>query len=251
MPSSSDQATPGEHRETSGAFDALRSALLWLASLSLLVVLGSVYIVATFFRPASRLDGFARFIARAVLRAAGQRLTISGDIPSPSDRSVLYVFNHASILDAMLVVAVIPEHFAAVGKAEQFRVPFWGALIRRFGLVPLERQRLDQAIHSLDVLGECLGRGTSLMISPEGTRSRDGALLPFKKGPFHVALRHRVPLVPIVFEGAWESKHLDSWLLRPGHIRATFLPAVTPQDGETVDSLRERTRQAFLGAGCR
>ena len=97
------------------------------------------------------------------------------------------MFNHTSLLDTFIVVALIPEFTGAIGKKEQFKIPIWGAVLRRWGVVGIERDNVAEAVRSLGAVEEAVKSGVSLLIAPEGTRSPDGTLGVFKKGPFHVA----------------------------------------------------------------
>ena len=127
----------------------------------------------------------------------------------------LYMFNHASMLDTLIMIAIIPEYTMAIGKAEQFDVPIWGTLIKRWGAVLIHRQDLQRAIKQLDTVSNALRQGDSLLISPEGTRSPDGRLLAFKKGPFHVAMNQPTPIVPVAIVGHCQEKESCWYCPRP------------------------------------
>ena len=129
-------------------------------------------------------------------------------------------------------------------KQEQFSVPLWGWLLRRWGVVPLDRAKLKSAIRSLGKVEESVRAGRSLLISPEGTRSPDGRLLPFKKGPFHVASGTGAPLVPILIDGAHRSKPRSGWHLYPGTIRVR-VESILPSAGTSPDELRTRAESMF------
>ena len=154
------------------------------------------------------------------------------------------------MLDTLILGAVIPHFFGAVGKAEQFDLPFWGTLIRRWGAIPLKRDHLEEAIESLNLASERLAEGGAILISPEGTRSRDGSLQPFKKGPFHLALQNQAEIIPLSIEGSFAAKRRGSWVLRPALIQVSPLPTIRITENETVDSLRHRAWQAFQTSPC-
>ena len=220
--------------------------LLWIGSMSFFVVFATLYMLVSLPFPRGASRPLAWFACRGTLVFAGQRLEIKGRVPDVSAGPYVYLFNHTSILDAPVLISAVPEFFGAVGKAEQFKVPGWGRLVRRYGVIPLERSNLKNAIRSLDAAGEELEAGLSLLISPEGTRSKDGRLLPFKKGAFHVAMQRQRPMIPVVIHGAYEGKSLGSWHLRPGTIRVEMGPPIHAQEGESVDELRDRTRDYFV-----
>jgi 1-acyl-sn-glycerol-3-phosphate acyltransferase len=175
---------------------------------------------------------------------SGQILSVGGAFPAREDGPFVYVFNHASILDTFAVIAAIPRFTGAVGKKEQFELPVWGWILRRWGVVPIDRSDRATAIESLDRVQHAVRGGLSLLIAPEGTRSPDGSLGTLRKGAFHIALNTESTIVPLAIHGAFRAKNKGSWSLRPGRIRVAVLPGLTPgRDSMTdVESLREATR---------
>ena len=224
------------------------SLALWAMSVAYFGLCALLYLIASLVLSAQTVWPLAVMACRGVLVTMGQRLVILGEPPASEARPCIYVFNHTSILDTFIVVSMIDEFFAAVGKAEQFQIPVWGRLVRRWGVVPLERAHLTEAIASLDRVGTSLAEGRSLLIAPEGTRSPDGSLLPFKKGAFHLAMNHQAPIVPIVIQGAHDAKHRGDWRLRPGTLSASFGPPIIPSPDESVDALCARTQAYFEDA---
>jgi 1-acyl-sn-glycerol-3-phosphate acyltransferase len=176
------------------------------------------------------------------------RLRVVGEFPDLRAGPYIYIFNHTSMLDPMITVAAIPEHIGAIGKAEQFSMPLWGTLIRRWGAVPIQRSDLPNAIQSLDQVEAAIAGGLSLLISPEGTRSPDGSLLPFKKGPFHLAANTGVPMVPMAITGAFAAKQRGSWILRPATLTVQVGPPIWVGDAEdsTPEGLRDLAHRRLL-----
>ena len=155
------------------------------------------------------------------------------------------MFNHTSMLDTFICIAVIDEWMGAVGKKEQFRIPIWGGILRKWGAVPLDRQNLNKAKGQLNDVVLFLQAGKALLIAPEGTRSSTPTLQTLKKGPFHVALQSRAHIIPMHISGAFEAKNIHSWRLRPGHIKISFRPPIQPQEDDNHLQLRERTTAAL------
>ena len=120
--------------------------MLWLSALAVFTVLGSIYFVSALFIAPKRLHGLARWGCRWMLWSAGIRLETKGSFPSSDSGPYVYVFNHSSLLDTFVVIALIPEWTAAIGKAEQFKVPLWGWILKRWGAVPIHRSDLNRAI---------------------------------------------------------------------------------------------------------
>ena len=224
------------------------SIFLWAVSSTLFLIFGLVYFFLSILVPPKWLHLFAKAICRLFLLGAGQWLRLENTFPNPAKGPYIYVFNHTSLLDTFILVSVLPEFTGAIGKKEQFSIPLWGWILKRWGVVPIDRKALRDAIRSLQVVEKSLQHGLSLLISPEGTRSLDGTLQSFKKGAFHVALHTQTPIVPICIFGAHSSKNRSSWRLRPGTIRVKVARTIVPSqlDSCTVESLRAETR-AVIG----
>ena len=124
--------------------------------------------------------------------------------------------NHASLLDIPMLLLAVPHTLRMVTKAELMRIPIWGRAMRQSGFIPIDRRDRARAIAQLDAAKALLAQGVSVWISPEGTRSRDGALQPFKKGGFHVAMDLGVPILPAWIEGTYAAMRPDSFLVHQG-----------------------------------
>ena len=245
MPSPSEQAT------RACVLERFFSALLWVSCLVTFIVAVSLYIALSLIITPARLHSVARVGCRVILASAGQRVRVSGAFPSVEGGPYIYVFNHTSLLDTFIMVSVLPEFVGAIGKREQFQMPLWGWALRRWGAVPISRDRLQDAINSLGEVERSVLAGRSLLIAPEGTRSPDGALGPFRKGPFHVALNTGAPVIPVRITGAYEAKSRGDWVLRSGRIDVHILEPVlsAEHDAHDVTGLRDEVRARFEAAG--
>jgi 1-acyl-sn-glycerol-3-phosphate acyltransferase len=225
------------------------SCLLWVSSIFSFIVFGLGFIVASFVTPVQWLQPLGRWVSRIILLAAGQLIEVTDAFPSPNKGPYIYMFNHTSLLDTFILIATIPEFTAAIGKAEQFKIPIWGHILRRWGAVPIHRGELSRAISALSAVEASLQSGRSLLISPEGTRSADGRLTTFKKGPFHVAMNVPTPIVPIAIVGAFKAKSKGSWLLRPNRIQVRIAPLIERSHSgfESKEKLSGVTRAAIAG----
>jgi 1-acyl-sn-glycerol-3-phosphate acyltransferase len=110
-------------------------------------------------------------------------------------------------------------------------------------LVPVDRSNREAAIESVRAAAEVLRHGLNMVIFPEGTRSVDGRLLPFKKGPFHLAMATGVPVVPVTILGTAECWPKGTWAMKPGTARLIFHPAVDPANFRDRDALMAAVRQ--------
>lgn len=223
------------------------SCLLWVSSILSFIVFGLGFILMSFVVPVQWLQPLGRWVSRGILIMAGQRIELIDDFPEPKNGPYIYMFNHTSLLDTFILIATIPEFTAAIGKAEQFKIPIWGYILKRWGAVAIHRSELNRAISALSAVEASLKSGRSLLISPEGTRSIDGRLQVFKKGPFHVAMNVPTPIVPIAIVGAFKAKRKGDWVLRPNTIRVHIAPLInrTHAGFESKEMLSTTTRAAI------
>ena len=174
-----------------------------------------------------------RVWSKTVLALGGVRLTTAFEAPLP-DGPVVFIGNHQSIFDILALFAGLGgrRSFVFVAKKSVFSVPFLGWFIRAAGYVPVDRGDRESAIRSLEQAGRQVRSGTSVMVFAEGTRSPDGRVRPFKKGPFHVALQAQVPIVPLAIEGALYVSPKRRWYVCPNEIRV-LVGAPMPVAGVT------------------
>lgn len=159
------------------------------------------------------------------VRAVGVRIKIVGLERIPPG-VCLFVANHTSSADAPAVVGAIPRRVAILLKKSLFRWPIIGQAFRLARFIPVDRKDQEAAIRSIDQAIEAMKTGQSFLIYPEGTRSPDGRLGEFKKGAVIIAIKARVPIVPIVCSGAHRVMRKRSLRVRPGEIRAEFLDPI-------------------------
>jgi 1-acyl-sn-glycerol-3-phosphate acyltransferase len=186
---------------------------------------------------------------KGMLWLGGVRLRVEGLENVPAGVCV-FVANHASNSDPPAVVVAIPKRVSLLAKKEVFRLPILSAAFRVVGIVPVDRSDPDSAAASVDRAVQALKSGLSFLVYPEGTRSRDGRLLPFKKGTFVMAIAAGVPVVPISVAGAHKIMPKGEWAIRPGGIVVKFHPPVDASryTFEQRGELLERV-QAAVAAG--
>jgi len=163
--------------------------------------------------------------ARMALRLGGIRVRVEGRENIPAGVCI-FVANHTSNADPPAVVGSIPRRVALLAKKEVFRVPILARALLLASFVPVDRSNREAAIASVEKAIEHVKRGVSYLIFPEGTRSPDGRLRPFKKGTFVMAIRAGVPVVPISVVGAHRTMRKGSRALFPGEILVRFHPPV-------------------------
>ncbi len=206
-----------------------------------------VAIIGTLFdATGSFAHGCARFWSRNALALARVKVTATGTEHIPLEGPVIYMGNHQSNFDILALTIAIPRRFSWLAKEELFRVPFFGGAMRRAGYIPLDRSDGRQALKSIDKAAGRIREGVSVVLFPEGTRTHDGTLLPFKKGGFILASRAAVPVVPFTINGSRGINPRNRFALYPGRISITFCPPVQP-DGTgnpARELLREQVRTA-------
>jgi 1-acyl-sn-glycerol-3-phosphate acyltransferase len=138
----------------------------------------------------------------------------------------IFAANHTSNVDPPVLVLAIPRRVALLAKKEVFRFPIVGTALRLASIVPVDRSDREAAVASVEKAVACLRAGVSYLIFPEGTRSPDGRLRPFKKGTFVMAIQAGVPVIPVSVVGAHLRMRKDEWAMHPGEVIIRFGPAV-------------------------
>lgn len=164
----------------------------------------------------------------------------------------IFVINHTSMLDTFLSMAMWPPRGCSVGKREVLAIPVFGLAYVAVGMLLIDRKNSASAVAALQALSvEVKELGLSIWMAPEGTRSRDGALSTFKKGFVHMAIATGLPVVPVVFHGAFERLPVDTWRLSPGRVDIEFLEPFDPAEwsperaGEHAAEVEAAVREAL------
>lgn len=180
---------------------------------------------------------------RVVMAIFGVRVELGGIEHLRNPGAALLMFNHVSLLDMMVLATFWDHGCTVIYKREFHRVPVIGAVMRRLGLIPIDRGDRERAVESLRAAAASVReRGVKVFLAPEGTRSRRGGLQEFKLGPFHLAAQTGAPIVPCVMRGIETLNPVGSLLIRSGTVRVDFLPPI-PTAGWREDEARERADQ--------
>jgi len=187
--------------------------------------------------------------ARDVLRAARTPVIAEGLEHIPRDQPVIYASNHSSMFDIWALFATLPGSVRFVAKRELFKIPLLGRAMLSAGHIPIARAAGKKAFAAYDEAARTIQRGTSsIVVFPEGTRSRTGELLPFKNAPFGLAIAAQVPIVPVYVHHTFEILPKGAWRLRPRPIRLfagrpIMTAGLRPEDRER---LRDEVRAALV-----
>ena len=190
----------------------------------------------------------ARFWSWLILKTGGIRVRVEGLEHVDPNQTLIFCANHPSAMDIPILFVHLPVQFRFVAKRELFMLPFVGWHLRRAGHIPVDRGRPREALKSFDQAAAKVQEGCSVVLFPEGSRSRTGELGAFKAGTFYLAIRAGVPVVPITLNGTRHVHKPDTYHVRSGQTEMIIhLPI--PTAGLTVDdvdALSARVREKIL-----
>lgn len=216
--------------------------LLWFVPL--LVVVTALCAVAAIV--AGYLDPHRRWAlhivplwSRLLLLAGGVEVRTEGDLAALGKAAAVYVANHQSYLDIMVLSFLLPPRLLWLAKRELFSIPVFGQAMRAVGQIPVDRGDRDAARASIELAAQQVRRGFPVVLFPEGTRSADGTMRPFKVGFVHLAAASGAPVVPLVVRGTGALWPRGAWGTRPGTVTVTVLPPRHPGTGAASEEPRQ------------
>jgi len=156
---------------------------------------------------------------------------------------VIYVANHVTFFDLFICGSVLPGYPRGLELKSHFEKPIYGWFITRFGEIPLDTKNRESIRSSFNAMTDILkNKVRSILIMPEGTRTRDGKLREFKYGAFHLSRLSGVPIVPVVFKRLYQRNNPNSLLINPGSFDVYIMDEVSPKDFESDESMCEFVR---------
>lgn len=202
----------------------MRSLWVGLHLVAATLVLGPLALAAALLRAPDRFfDWAGRAWASWILWASRTPVHVEGLEHVRADRPQIFAANHQSWYDVFALAVAIPKRYRFVGKRELARIPLFGTAWKAAGHISIDRRDRAAAIRSLERAGRLVRRdNSSIIVFPEGTRSRDGRLLPFKKGAVMLALCTGIELVPVAISGTRAILPKGAWRVRPGPIIVRF-----------------------------
>jgi len=214
------------------------------------VVIGIPVIAASpFDRDARAVRALGRTWIRWILRTFSVRIEAEGLENVPTHAPVVFMSNHQSLIDIAAIIDTLPPSVSwrFVAKKELVRIPIFGWCLVTTGQIIIDRGNRERAVASLRRAAERIRGGASVIVFPEGTRSPDGSLRPFKSGPFHLAVEAQVPIIPITVSGSQRITPKGSIEVHPGTVKIVFGKPI-PTRGLTKDErnqLKARVREAI------
>ncbi len=219
---------------------------LWVFFATL--VCGVVVIVLSFFvRSGNPMHKVARFWGRSILVVSGVKVSVKGlsnvDLTAP----YIYMPNHQSNFDIPVLLGHLKVQFRWLAKMELFKIPIFGRAMRKAGYISIDRNNRQSAFESLKVAADKIKSGISVLIFPEGTRSLDGRIRPFKKGGFVLAIDSGVPIVPVVITGTRAIMPKGRFRVYPGQVSMVIHKPIDTSiyTRKTKESLMENVRRVI------
>lgn len=196
---------------------ALRSVLTYIVVSIYVLIAGPIGLALAL------IDAFAKPVlytlgrggVRLALASAGIRFRISGRQRVPKHRAVVFCSNHESNVDPPVLFLALHKRLHVLFKTELQKIPVLGKVMVKGGFVPVDRDRREASMASIERAAASIREGNSFLIFPEGTRSKTADLLPFKKGGFIMAIKAQAPIVPVAVHGGRSAMRKGSWYVRP------------------------------------
>ena len=231
-----------------GMWNLVTTTLRWAAAGSVFVIAASSLLLCAPFMRARTAFPFMKRALRLMIRLAGLRVRVRGLEHVKPGTGYVYMLNHSSFLDHFVVAAWTPDFLVGLEKASNFRLPLYGWLVRWWGNIPVVRDDKEQARAAVAEAQRIFESGTSIGLAPEGTRTEDGCLGPFKKGGFHLARNTGAWIVPVSLVGMHERNPDRAFRLVAGPVDLVFHPPLPSSEG-TLEELIARVRTTMASAG--
>ncbi len=215
---------------------------IWVVLVTLFCSVGAI--VASFLKGGDMAHLVGRFWAKSILLVSQVKVTVEGFDHINPRTTYIYMANHQSMFDIPVLLGYLPVQFRWLAKKELFRIPVFGHALARVGYISIDRSDRKAAHNSLLEAARKIAQGVSVVIFPEGSRSENGQIKPFKAGGFHLAVRAGRPIVPVVICGTRSVMPKGSLRVNPGQIIVSINPPIDTASCDTktkkllMDSIR-------------
>ena len=225
------------------AWAIARSTCHWALSAAFFFPVASFLVLMGAFIDPRKNDGAQRWLCRVVMRLAGVHLVVRRSPGFDPSRTCFLLTNHVNLFDPFVLYATVPQFFRGLELESHFKIPVYGWMMKRFGNVPVpDVNRPSDLKRMWRLTRAALDSGVSLAVFPEGQRTRNGRVGPFKDGVFRMALQFGTPIVPVSIIGAFQFNKKTSWLIRPGTVTVYLHDVIETKDlrKEDFPALRDR-----------
>ena len=219
--------------------------LLWSA---LMISSSLILMIVTFNRKVPVIMARTMWSPGILWGAGVKNVQVSGIENIDKKKSYIFVSNHQSNLDIPSIIRSVPVNLYFIAKKELKWMPFLGQYVWATGMIFIDRSNRKKAIQSLDKAGKLIKKGKSILAFPEGTRSLDGKLQRFKKGPFMLAIQHEIEIIPIAVEDTYKVLPSKSWRFTPHTVKVSVgKPVHSPKDKKEVAGLIDKVSGEIKG----
>jgi len=222
----------------------LTSIYIWIVAIIFVSFIMVFTIACTYIFPERVYDPWFKKLMRGLFFLMCTKVEVEGLHNVKPGATYLYMSNHVSLLDPPLLGGFIPGIVRAVEAHGHHSWPIYGWMVRRIGNVPLERESVHKSVAGFRKVRQLLESGRSMVILPEGHRTLDGKMMPFKRLPFAMAKQTNSSILPIGISGLYHLKRKESWIIRPTNIKISFGPEITSEqvNGLSVIELRDHVQ---------
>jgi len=205
----------------------IRTIFVWSAIIITLLIFGSLVLITYPFNPRGRVaHHYGRLWAKAALLANRVKVSIEGIEHLKGKGPYIFMSNHQGSYDIFALLGYLPFQFRWLAKKELFSIPFFGWVMAAAGYISVDREGTRETVDAMNRAAQKIREGMSVVIFPEGSRSPDGSIQPFKKGGFSLAIKSKVPIVPIAIAGSREIMPKGKLTLNPGEIRIRIVQPI-------------------------
>lgn len=223
---------------------AIRSIFIWFIGFLSFGLICLIAIFLSYFFAPKKFDPLICFLFRIFLKILFIKVEMEGREKVDPNKTYILMSNHVSLFDVPLLKGYIPVYFVGIEAEHQFSWPLYGWMVKRLNTIPINRDSVYSSIRTIRKAQKVLKSGVSICILPEGHRTLDGELRPFKKLPFHFLKEANVDLVPIGLSGLFALKPKKSWHIIPSTVKIKF-GDIIPKEYLAKLSVEEMKEEIF------
>jgi 1-acyl-sn-glycerol-3-phosphate acyltransferase len=235
----------------SGVLLAVRAAILWAASLVHFFIAAPTLVFLGIFLDPRKHDWLQRSFCRRIVFLSGARVQVQRSPGFDPARTCFFMVNHVNVFDPFVLYTAIPQYVRGWELESHFKIPAYGWLMKRFGNVPVPDVRRPSDLKRMwRLTQDAIDGGTSLIIFPEGKRTRNGHVDEFQDGGFRVAQQLGIPIVPVSLVGSFQHHRTGHWMLWPAVITVVFHDTIdtTAVKKTEVTALKDHVRSVISAA---